>query len=197
MFHEITHAGGVNSLPHPNSRLGKLAATTLPYGVLYAIGVVLIAMTDHNPASTQGTWDYFIPLVGLVATFSGWSHHAGDIWQTRARYILRQVVHWAAVLLVIHLLFQSNVQHFLKAETDGFVIIYILGLAGILSGLYLDWKMALFGLFLIFSGVIIAFLDNNALLIAVGAAATIAVIVTAFVWIRHQQRRESQAGSAP
>jgi hypothetical protein len=83
----------------------------------------------------------------------------------------------------------------LKAETDGFVIIYILGLAGILSGLYLDWKMAVFGLFLIFSGVVIAFLDNNALLLAVGGTATLAVIVTAFVWIRYQQREESQAGS--
>jgi hypothetical protein len=197
VFQEIRHNGGVNILPHPESRLGKRAVTTtLSYVVLYAIGVVLIAMTDHNPASTQGTWDYFIPLVGLVATFSGWSHHAGDIWQTRARYILRQVVHWAAVLLVIHLLFQSDVQHFLRAETDGFVIIYILGLAGILSGLYLDWKMAVFGLFLIFSGVVIAFLDNNALLIAVGGTATIAVIVTAFVWIRYHERRESQGYQA-
>jgi hypothetical protein len=96
----------------------------------------------------------------------------------------RQARHWVFAALLSGLL-----------EPSG--RIYILGLAGILSGLYLDWKMALFGLFLIFSGVVIAFLDNNALLIAVGGTATIAVIMTAFVWIRHQQRRESQAGSAP
>jgi hypothetical protein len=53
-----------------------------------------------------------------------------------------------------------------------------------------------FGLFLIFSGVVIAFLDNNALLIAVGGTATIAVIVTAFVWIRYHERRESQGYQA-
>ena len=189
---EIMHIGEDNILPRPKSRLGKLVVSTLPYVVLYAIGVVLIAMTDRNPASTQGAWDYFIPLVGLVATFSGWHHHAGDIWQTRARYVLRQVLHWASLLLVIHLLFQSDVQHFLKAQTDGFVIIYILGLGAILSGLYLDWKMAVFGLFLIFSGVFIAFLDDNALMIVISGTATMAVIVTAFIWIRYQESREAQ-----
>jgi hypothetical protein len=196
VFREIMHTGGVNILPHPKSRLGKLAVVTLPYVVLYVIGIVLIAMTDRNPASTQGAWDYFIPLVGVVATVSGWSRHAGDIWQTHARYVLRQVMHWAALLLVIHLLFQADVQHFLKAQTDGFVIIYLLGLGAILSGLYLDWKMAVFGLFMIFSGVSIAFLDDNALMIVVGGTATVAVIVTAFVWIRHQERRESQVDQA-
>ena len=193
---EIMHKGGGNVLPHLKSRLAKLAVATLPYVVLYAIGVVLIAMTDRNPASTQGAWDWFIPLVGVVATFSGWRHHAGDIWQTRGRYILRQVMHWGSLLIVIHLLFQSDVQHFLKAQTDGFVIIYILGLGGILSGLYLDWKMAVFGLFLIFSGVFIAFLDDNALMIVVSGIATLAVIVTALVWISHHMRSESRGDQA-
>jgi len=191
VFREIMHNGGVDILPNPKSRLGKLAVATLPYVVLYAIAVVLIAMTDRNPASTHGAWDWFIPLVGLVATFSGWRHHGGDIWQTRAHYILRQVMHWASLLIVIHLLFQSDVQHFLKAQTDGFVIIYILGLGAILSGLYLDWKMAVFGLFMIFSGVFIAFLDDNALMIVVSGIATVAVIVTAFVWISYHMRSES------
>jgi len=186
---------GIDRLvPRPTSAVGKFTLATLPYLTLYLIAVVLIAMTDHNPASTQDIWNYFIPLVAIVSTVSSWSRHAGDIWQTRSRYILRQLVHWGALLLVIHLLFQSDVQHFLKAETDGFVIIYILGLASILSGLYLDWKMAVFGLFLIFSGVIIAFLDDNALLIVIGGTATMAVIATAFIWIKHHQNTDAQGG---
>ena len=121
---------------------------------------------------------------------SGWSQHAGDVWKTRLRYIVRQVVHWGALLLVVRLLFLPDVQHFLRAEDDGFVIIYLFGLSSILAGAYLDWKMALFGLFLIFSGVSIAFLDDNALLIVVGGTALIAVLVTAFVWIRYHQNSD-------
>jgi len=179
-------------IPRPTSTVGKFTLATLPYLVLYAIAVVLIAITDHDPASTEDVWNYFIPLVALVSTITSWGRHAGDSWQTRSLYILRQLVHWGALLLVIHLLFQSDVQHFLKAETDGFVIIYILGLASILSGVYLDWKMAVFGLFLIFSGVIIAFLDDNALLIVLGGTATLAVVGTAYIWIKHHQHIDAQ-----
>jgi hypothetical protein len=107
---------------------------------------------------------------------------------------VQQVVHWGALLLVIHLLFFPDVQHFLCAEDDGFVIIYLVGLASITAGVYLDWKMGLFGLFLIFSGVVLAYLDDNALLIAVGSVATMAVVATAIAWIRFNQGLESRRG---
>ena len=191
MSNAMTQSGGGHLLPRPESRFAKVALANLPYVVLYAIAVVLIAMTDHNPASTQGAWNYYIPLMGIVSAMSGWSRHAGDEWKTRLRYIVRQVVHWGALLLVVRLLFLSDVQHFLRAEDDGFVIIYLFGLASIRAGAYLDWKMALFGLFLIFSGVFIAFLDDNALLLAVGGTALIALLVTALVWIRYHQNSES------
>jgi hypothetical protein len=191
MSNVLTQEGGGHLLPQPQSIAGKFALSALPYGVLYVLAVVLIAMTDHNPASSKDAWDYFIPLVGLVSAVSGWSRHAGDDWQSRTRYVLKQIVHWGALLVVIHLLFQQDVQHFLRAETDGFVIVYLLGLAGLLSGLYLDWKMAIFGLFLIFSGVFIAYLDDNALLFAIGGIGTIAVVGTAFAWIKFHQHGES------
>jgi hypothetical protein len=197
MSNAILHPGEwqiPHRLPKPESRLGKFALYALPYVALYAIAVALIAMTDHDPASAKGAWNYFIPLIGVISGMSGWTRYAGDRLETRARFILRQIFHWAALLLVIHLLFLPDVQHFLRAEDDGFVIVYLVGLASIMAGIYLDWKMGLFGLFLIFSGVIIAFLDDNALLIAVGGLATMAVIVTAFAWIRFHQRLESAGG---
>jgi hypothetical protein len=87
MSNEITHIGwknmvhegwshllheGSHIIPRPESKLGKVAVANLPYVALYAIAVVLVAMTDHNPASTYGTWNYFISLVGVVSTISGW-----------------------------------------------------------------------------------------------------------------------------
>ncbi|MBK1724020.1 hypothetical protein [Thiocystis violacea] len=195
MSNDIAYSGRIHILPHPESRLARLAMTNVPYVALYAIAVVLIAMTDHDPASAQSAWNYFIPLVGLVSAASGWSGYAGETWEARVRYVVRQVLHWGTLLLVIRWLFMSDVQHFLRAEDDGFVIIYLVGLTSLLAGIYLDWKMALFGLFLIFSGVVIAFLDDNAPLIAVGGTALMAVMITAFVWIKyHQQVDTKRAG---
>jgi hypothetical protein len=83
-------------LPRPESRLGKFTVYALPYVVLYALAVTLIAMTDHDPASAKAAWNYFIPLVGIVSAMSGWTRHAGDHADTRARFILQQVFHWGA-----------------------------------------------------------------------------------------------------
>lgn len=194
MSNTLTHNGGTHILPRPQSYFAKVALANLPYFMLYVIAVVLIAMTDSDPASAQDAWNYYIPLMGIVSAMSGWNRHAGDVWKTRLQYILRHVLHWGALLIVIRLLFLSDVQHFLRAEDDGFVIIYLFGLSSILAGAYLDWKMALFGLFLIFSGVSIAFLDDNALLLVVGGIATMAVMLTAFVWIRYHQHDEPGKG---
>jgi hypothetical protein len=181
---------GIDPSPGSGRLLSRLLLANAPYIVLYGIAVVLIAMTDHNPATAKPSWNYFIPLVGLVSTLSGWRQNAGQDWGSRSRYLLRQVLHWGSLLLVVWLLFRQDVQYVLTAESDGFVLIYLLGLASILGGIYLDWKLALFGLFLIVSGVIIAFLTDNALLIAVGSVAVMGIIVGAFAWIRFHQAAE-------
>ncbi len=159
---------------------------SLSYIVLYVIAILLISLTDHDPTSAKPSWDLFIPLIGLVSAFSGWSQHAGDTRRTQTQFIIQQVLHWGALLLVIHLLFMADVQHLLQAETDGFVIIYLVGLTSLLAGIYLDWKMAVFGFFLIVSGVIIAFLDDNALLIALSTFGMFALAVSTLILVKHQ-----------
>jgi uncharacterized membrane protein len=197
MSHEQTKASGIQILPRPRHRLVRLLINNSPYLILYAIAIFLVAMTDHNPASAKSAWTYFVPLVGLVSAISGWNGHAGDSLQTRARYLLQQALHWGSLLVVIWLLFRPDVQYFLMAEQDGFVLIYLVGLSSILAGIYLDWKMAVFGLFLIVSGVFIAFLNDNALLLAVGGTAMLAVVVSAFMWIRFHQHAETEAKNEP
>jgi hypothetical protein len=151
----------------------------LPYLVLYAVAIVLVAMTAHNAAEMNGYWQMFIPLVALVSILGGWrwaESTSGSKWA----YVLRQVLHWGAVVLVIQLLFAHSVQDFLNDEQDAFVSIYLVGLAAILSGLYLDWKMALFGIFLILSGVGMAWLNDNymLLLLVTGGGGVLAIVVS-------------------
>jgi len=159
----------------------------VPYVVLYVVALGLVAMTSHDAAGTSSYWQMFIPLIALVSIAGGW-RFAGAPGDPRWHYILKQVLHWGALILVIRLLYAHDVQDFLNDEQDGFVTVYVIGLAAILSGIYLDWKMALFGLFLLLSGVAIAWFDDNAMLISlVFGAAAIAVAVT--LLIRHRVKR--------
>jgi hypothetical protein len=124
-------------------------------------------MTAQDAAKMSTNWQLFIPVVALVSILGGW-HWAGTSAGQRWTYILRQVVHWVALIMVIRLLYAHAVQDFLNDEQDAFVTIYVIGLAAVLSGIYLDWKMALFGIFLLLSGVGIAWLKDNYLLLMLG-----------------------------
>ncbi len=168
----------------------------LPYVVLYVAAFGLVAMTSHDAASTSAYWQMFIPLIALVSILGGW-HWAGASGDPRWMYLARQVLHWGTVILVIRLLYAHNVQDFLNDEQDSFVIIYIVGLAAVLSGIYLDWKMALFGIFLLLSAVGMAWLEDNVvLLLAVALVALAAAVVTLIVRGKLSKARASSVLSS-
>ncbi|NBC11981.1 MAG: hypothetical protein GVY09_01305 [Gammaproteobacteria bacterium] len=154
----------------------------LPYVVLYVAALGLVGMTAHNAAEMSTYWQMFIPLVALVSILGGW-RWAGNAGSERWAYILRQVLHWGALILTIRLLYAHAVQDFLNDEQDAFVTIYVIGLAAVLSGIYLDWKMALFGIFLLLSGVAIAWLNDNwmLLVLVIGGAGAIAIAVSLLI----------------
>jgi hypothetical protein len=164
----------------------------IPYAILYVVALILVAMTGHDAAGTSTYWQIFIGLVALVSIVAGW-RFAGTANDPRWMYLLKQVLHWGALVLVIQLLYTHNLQAFLNDEQDGFVTIYVLGLTAILSGIYLDWRMALFGIFLLLSGVGMAWIDDNAMLISlIAGAAAMAIGVT--LVFRHRGRAKLSSG---
>jgi hypothetical protein len=150
---------------------------SLPYLALYVASVVFVAMTDSDPEKSSNYWKFFMPLVVLVSVIGGW-RHSGELAKDKAIYIGKQILHWGAVLLVINLLFMGDTANFLNAESKGFVVAYLIGLSALLSGIYIDWKMALYGAALIASAVGIAFLDDNAMMISVAGIAVAGIVVT-------------------
>jgi hypothetical protein len=164
----------------------------VPYVLLYVVALGLVAMTSHDAVGTSLYWQMFIPLIALVSIAGGW-RFAGAPGTPRWHYLLKQVLHWGALVLVIRLLYAHNVQDFLNSEQDGFVTIYVIGLAAILSGIYLDWKMALFGLFLLLSGVAMAWVEDNVMLIGLlFGAAVVAAALT--LLIRHRVKPSRASG---
>lgn len=159
------------------SSLLRLMLANLPYIALYVISIWLVAVTDSDPGKATTQWELFIPLVALVSIIDGWK----DTRETKVVYLIQQLLHWGALMLVVYLLFLPEMQNFLNAETHGFVLAYLLGLAAILSGIYLEWKMAVFGAFLIASAVGIGYLSDNALLLTLIGTAVAGIAITLLI----------------
>lgn len=165
----------------------KVLLVSLPYLALYAATIVLTGITDSEPQRATELWKLFMPFVALVSVIGGW-RYSGETTKEKAIYIGKQVLYWGAVLVVINLLFIGDTPHFLNAETQGFVVAYVVGLSALLSGIYIDWKMSVFGAFLIASTLAIAFLEDNAVLISAIGIAIAGIAVTILV------RRSGKAG---
>ena len=162
-------------VPPPSARNWvKPLLMVTPYVVLYLIAIWLVAITDSEPERVGNLWQWFIPAIGLVATYGGWQRMRAS-GEGPTAYLIKQVLHWVATLAVVLLLFWPTLQIYLNAETHGFVVIYVLGLAAVLAGVHTDWKMGLFGLFLVASGVGIAFFDDNAMLMTLIGSAILGV----------------------
>lgn len=177
---------------HARPRWVSVLVFNIPYAVLYGIAIWLVALTNSDQAKASADWLIFIPLVGLVATVSGW-RWVGTGGRAKALYLLRQVLHWGALMLVINLLFMPSMLQFLNAEDHGFVIIFLLGLAAILSGIHIDWKMAVFGLFLIGSGIGMGYIEDNLMMVIMTATAIAGVgsVLALFVLSRLRSRSAS------
>jgi hypothetical protein len=87
---------------------------------------------------------------------------------------LRTFFHWAALFAVIQILYLPQLKDVLNAELTGLQIIFLLGLTAFLSGIHGNLRMSVIGLFLIGSGIVIAFLDDAAIMMTIVALVVLA-----------------------
>ncbi len=149
----------------------------IPFAALYAIAVVLVAMTETDAAGSMKAWLQFIPLVAGVSVVLGWGNVRGSDY---FGYLIRQALHWGGLgVIVYYVIALPEVQQFMPNAITGFTILCLLGLTAYLAGIYTDWRMMVFGAALLASAVAIVYLDDWSLILA-GAALAI-VIVTLFI----------------
>jgi hypothetical protein len=145
----------------------------IPFAALYAIAVVLVAMTETDAAGSMKAWLQFIPLVAGVSIVLGWgnvrcSNYFG--------YLIRQALHWGGLAVIVYYVVAlPEVQQFIPNAITGFTVLCLLGLTSYLAGVHTDWRMMVFGAALLASAVGIAFLDDWSLVLA-GAAVAIVIV---------------------
>ncbi len=149
----------------------------IPYAALYAIAVVLVAMTETDAAGSMKAWLQFIPLVAGVSVILGW----GNVrYSNYFGYLIRQALHWGGLAVIVYyVLTLPEIQQFMPNAITGFTILCLLGLTAYLVGINTDWRMMVFGIALLASAVGVAYLDDWSLILAGAAVAT--VIVTLFL----------------
>ncbi|MCF1184059.1 hypothetical protein L0E83_11535 [Marichromatium gracile] len=146
-----------------------LMVAILPSVFLYIAAVVLVFFAREDFAATTQYWEFFIPVVAFISILSGWSQaYAFD--HSRFFYLIKQLLHWGALGGLLWLFYDHGIRDALSAEQYNLVQLYLLGLAALIAGLYLDTKMLFFGAFIACCAYLLADPANSAVLTSVGDA---------------------------
>ncbi|UOM32882.1 hypothetical protein [Acuticoccus sp. I52.16.1] len=168
------------------SRLRRdLVVGELPYLAILVVtlaGVAYAAMTD---TPMRVFWELVAVFNCAAAIFAGW-HYARDK-KARWRLVWTQLLHWAAFIAVMSVIFLPSVQAIEDADTTSFLMMLLLALGTFVAGVHtMSWRLALNGVVIALFVPAMAWLDQSALLLSI--LGIVLVVVAAFVVIRVRSR---------
>ncbi|MCF3934752.1 hypothetical protein L1787_15220 [Acuticoccus sp. M5D2P5] len=159
-----------------------LAALALTVG-----GVAYVSMMDQP---LLYYWDVVAVFIAVVCVISGWPR--ANQSQLRTRLVVTQLLHWAAFLLAMNLVFLPSVQSDIDADGTGLVLLLLLSLGTFVAGVHVpSWRMAAIGVIMALSVPAIAWLDQSALLLSL-----LVIVIGAAVIAMMRYRRRSDTAAA-
>lgn len=159
------------------SGLMRIVLAEWPYALLLIAAIVGIAITDMKLEIAPRYWQFLIPVFAIFSLVLGWK---GAGTSGRSSFVVKTLLHWGALLVVVQILFYvPEMLDVLNAELTGLQIVFLLGLTAFLAGIHGDWRMAVIGVFLVAGGILVAFLDDAALMVSVIA---VGLLIVSILW---------------
>jgi hypothetical protein len=158
----------------------------LPFSLVLLLTIGGVAYTSFSKHPILIYWEILAPIIGLVCVWYGWpKEHSA-----RLRLIGTQVLHWLAFVLVMNMVFFSNVQRNFTVTSTGLAIFTLLALGTFTAGVHiLSWQVCLLGLIMAFGIPAVAWIQNSAFLLILVAAVVIGIVGA--IWWHFRERRRA------
>jgi hypothetical protein len=139
-------------------------------------------------------WIALMPLIGVVCVATRWRDIGGR--DERLRLVWTQALHWTAVLVAMHLMFVADVARMMNTDAGALAVLTLLALGTFTAGVHIgSWRICFVGLIFGIGVPGIAWLEQSALFLLLGALVLIAIIAP-LVW-RERQRLKEMARLIP
>ncbi len=144
-----------------------------PYFAMLVLTLFGVAYTSVARQSMTTYWIVLVPCFGAICIASHWSEVEGrdEHW----RLVRTQVLHWAAVILAMKLVFVADVRQIMNSDASALMALTILALGTFTAGIHVSsWRVCLVGTILGLGVPAIAWLEESTLLLLLGAIVLIA-----------------------
>jgi hypothetical protein len=174
------------AVAHPATPISDFLFKELPYSIVLILTLLGVAYTSFSQHPIVAYWELLVPVIGIACIATGWPH-AHDR-QARLRLIWTQVLHWIAFLAAMNLLLLPSVQNLLNSNATGLAIMLLLALGTFVAGVHiLAWEICLLGVVMALCVPAIAWIEESALIVLLGAIALVGVGMT-FWWMFRKRR---------
>jgi hypothetical protein len=160
----------------------------LPYLAVLALAISGVAYTNISRQPLVGYWEFLTLAMGVVCVVTEWGK--ADDKQSRIQLILKQALHWGAILVTMNIMLLSGVQQLLPSPATSLVLLMLLALGTFLAGLNLSsLQMCFLGLAMAFAVPAIAWFKQSALFLVLAAVLLIGIGLT--FWPRRQDKERA------
>ena len=150
-----------------------------------------VALTDMSPSWGRWFWLGMVPLLAITSLHESWVREraGGDgVW-----LILRkQILHWLGLLGAVEVVFVLYGTNRINAPEAGIFSLLSVALASFLAGIHFHWHLAVLGVLLAASTVMVAWVEAS-----VWFVVPLALIVVAGVLFIRRRGTRDRAGSRP
>jgi hypothetical protein len=151
-----------------------------PYLLVLGLALVGIAYTSLFQTPITIYWIVVAPLTGIVCVLTRW--HELPNRDARARMAWTQALHWAAVLVAMHLMFVAEGRRMIDDGGSALAALVLLALGTFTAGIQLRaWRVCLLGALMAAGVPGVVWLGRTALLVLLGTL-VLAVVAAATVW---------------
>jgi hypothetical protein len=159
----------------------------LPYAAMLALALGGIVLTAFRGPTTYYYWMALAPIYGLISILSGWGRL--ETGRERLQLIITQALHWLAFVAAMSLMFLPQVRGIENDNATSLTLLILLALGTFVAGVHARaWRICTVGVFLALSVPAVAWIQESAILLLVGAL-LLAAVGFAFWWM---WRRESK-----
>ena len=159
----------------------------LPYVAIIVVTLIGVSWESIAAAPKTTYWEYVTPVIGAICIAAGWPHTPSG---ERIAMVVTQVLQWAAVLVAMYLINETNAERSIESNATGLMLLTLLALGVFVAGLNLRaWKLCVTGAFLAVAVPIAAWVEESALLLLLIGVALIALLIL-YWWIRERGRSE-------
>ncbi|MCC3243773.1 hypothetical protein LG047_00285 [Methylocystis sp. WRRC1] len=161
----------------------------LPYIIMLSMAVFGIGLVTFTGEPSGYYWELLTPVYCAICIYVGWRH--ADTRQERIKLIWTQILHWAAFLAAMWLIYSPTIRTLVDVNATGLNLMTLLALATFVAGVHAEaWQICVVGLILAIFVPAMAIIQRTSLFIIV-ALLGIGFIVVSFYMTLHSHRRKA------